>query len=268
VKRKGVDLKAAASADRRGRTPLHRAAAADAGSAELCTALVDCCVIGARDAEGRTALQVAQQWGLPEAAAVLLEASGTRRVEVKAAAAAAAEAAAKAYRQDIGHTAGFSAIHDGRLEDLAALLDNMDWRFVNEKDSKDRTVFHYIALRGHAELCAKLLERPDFQGCDLADKERSTALHLAAGNRHAGCVRAIIDSGRLTSINARDLNNRTALHLAALRADKECYEAIAAHEDCSPEIPDRSGRSAAEYAAERGMAVELPKLPQLDEIEL
>merc|ERR1712129_58248 len=114
------------------------------------------------------------------------------------------------------------------------------------------------ALGGHDELCSAILEREDFTTFDAVDRDRATALHLATGTRHVGCVLAIISSVRFTAVNARDMNDRTPLHLAALRADPESYEAILCHPDCCADMPDGQGRSAAEYAAERGLDVGQP----------
>jgi len=67
--------------DPRGWTPLHCAAAAASGSPELCSMLADhkACSLDARDLTGRTALDVAREWGMMEAAAVLMNAAHARQ---------------------------------------------------------------------------------------------------------------------------------------------------------------------------------------------
>mmetsp|Transcript_110198 Transcript_110198/g.355373 ORF Transcript_110198/g.355373 Transcript_110198/m.355373 type:complete len:114 (+) Transcript_110198:769-1110(+) len=52
---------------------------------------------------------------------------------------------------------------------------------------------------------------------------------------------------------------RTALHLAALRGNLECYEAILLHPDCHSGLPDYDGKTAPEYALERGIEADLPQ---------
>merc|ERR1712187_668014 len=98
----------------------------------------------------------------------------------------------------------------------------------------------------------------DFETADAFDHHRTTALHLAAAHRHAECCYAILASERFKAVNAGDMADRTALHLAALRADMECYETILAHEKCNSALPDCHGKSAPEYAFERGIDAQVP----------
>lgn len=162
---------------------------------------------------------------------------------------------------DFNYRAGLAAVQTGCLEEAMALATHKLWCFTNEVDDKGWTMMHHAAHRGYEELCAALCERMDFKCVDLPDKAfLSTPLHLAAGMRRVGCCRALVNSGRDIKVNAIDLDGRTPLHLAALRADEECYIAIHAHEDCDPCIPDKNGKSPAEYAADRGLEVEVPVL--------
>lgn len=263
LRRRDYDQNKVLAGDVRGRTPLHHAVLTDSKELKACRALVKQSNLEARDNEGRTPLQTAQHWGLAETAAFLHTAEATRRKELAAKIKVkdTFPMGMKGNSKDVGYMAGIAAITEGRIDDARALMDTMP--FVNQVDSAGNTVLHLAALHGHEDLCEAILRRPDFTDYDVLNKEHATALHLAVGNRQTVCVRAIIESGRFSAVNERDLLDRTALHLAALRSDAEAYEAIVAHPECRPGIPDRYGKSAAEYAAERGMDVELP-VPELE----
>eukprot|EP00929_Paragymnodinium_shiwhaense_P095255 TRINITY_DN56275_c0_g2_i1.p1 TRINITY_DN56275_c0_g2~~TRINITY_DN56275_c0_g2_i1.p1 ORF type:complete len:473 (-),score=158.45 TRINITY_DN56275_c0_g2_i1:136-1554(-) len=173
---------------------------------------------------------------------------------------AAALAAWEAREIPYHHTAALEAVEEGRVDDCLRLLNDPMWKFVNEKDSKGRTVLHAAAMYGYEAVCTAILNRHDFKHPDVFDKERSTALHLAAARKLPECVRAICDSSAFKAVNAADLLCRTALHISAIRADEQCYDIIINHPDCDPAILDHSGRCAPEYAVERGMDVELPDM--------
>jgi len=269
LRRRDLDLKLALAGDSKGRTPLHHAVLNDGQEAKAVKALLKHSKLEARDCDGLTARQTAQKWGFTEAAAALHVAEESRRRELEAKRKkeeVVEEVEVKCNPQDITFMAGINAINEGRFDDARAITANMDWRFVNQVDTSSNTVLHLAALKGLDDVCRNLLGREDFLSCDSKNKNHATALHLAAGNKHVGCVRAIVEGGRFTAVNARDMLDRTALHLAALRSDAESYEAIASHKECRPGIPDRYGKSAAEYALERGLNVELP-IPEPD-IEL
>eukprot|EP00435_Cladocopium_sp_Y103_P045844 s2161_g13.t1 len=159
--------------------------------------------------------------------------------------------------EDMGYQAGFKAVEDDRLEDALALARSSLWPFTNEVNSRGWTLLHMAAFRGLEELCALMCQRKDFKGVDRPEKDFwATALHFAAGKRRPECCRAIVESGRCLEVNAKDNKGHTPLHLAALRGDKESYAAIAAHPDCNPLLPDNDGKSALEYAADRGLEVD------------
>lgn len=159
--------------------------------------------------------------------------------------------------EDMGYQAGFKAVEDDRLEDALALARSSLWPFTNEVNSRGWTLLHLAAFRGFEELCALMCQRKDFKGVDRPEKDFwATALHFAAGKRRPECCRAIVESGRCLDVNAKDNKGHTPLHLAALRGDKESYAAIAAHPDCNPLLPDNDGKSALEYAADRGLEVD------------
>lgn len=272
LRRKKIDA-ALTGRDRFGRTPLHCAAAVDSDG-KLVQALVahPACDVSVVDSEGQTALDIAREWGLSEAAKTLQKAA--EKKAQRAAAAAAETAAAKtaaargtsrdaelcADSDDTDHLAALRACSQSRPEEAIDIVNNLMWPFVNEIDERGRTVLHHAATRGWDGLCTAILSREDFALADaFTREERASALHLAAAARRADCCRAIVDSGCFFAINEPDQSGRTALHLAALRADADCYAAISAHEDCNPAIPDLTGKAAFEYAAERGLSVEVPE---------
>mmetsp|Transcript_48582 Transcript_48582/g.77314 ORF Transcript_48582/g.77314 Transcript_48582/m.77314 type:complete len:549 (+) Transcript_48582:53-1699(+) len=159
--------------------------------------------------------------------------------------------------EDMGYRAGFKAVEDDRLEDALALARSSLWPFTNEVNARGWTLLHLAAFRGFEELCALMCQRKDFKGIDQPEKDFwATALHFAAGKRRPECCRAIVESGRCLDVNAKDNKGHTPLHLAALRGDKESYAAIAAHPECNPLLPDNDGKSALEYAADRGLEVD------------
>uniref|UniRef100_A0A7S1LTI2 Uncharacterized protein n=1 Tax=Alexandrium catenella TaxID=2925 RepID=A0A7S1LTI2_ALECA len=243
-----------------GRTPLHHAVLCAGRDVRVVEALVEHCSLEARDGEGLTPMQTAQRWGLSEAAGVLHKAEEKRKRELEAMRKkppAEAVEEVKCNPKDISFMAGINAINEGRVEDARAITYNMDWRFVNQVDTQGNTVLHLAALKGYSDVCRILLRRRDFNSFDETNKEHATALHLATGNKHLDCIRAIVSSGRFTAVNARDMLDRTPLHLAALRSDAEAYEVISSHKDCLAGIPDRYGKSASEYAVERGLDVDL-----------
>lgn len=259
LRRKDLDRKKATGGDLQGRTPLHHAVLCNGREVKAVQAMLKHCSLEAKDCDGLTPLQTAQKWGLSEAAKVLHQAEDSKRKELEAKKIKPVEVVVevKCNPKDISFMAGINAITEGRIEDARAITANMDWRFVNQVDSQGNTVLHLASLGGHDDLCRKLLAREDFKSFDAKNKEHATALHLAAGNKHIDCVRAIIESGRFAAVNARDMLDRTALHLAALRSDALAYEVISSHKECRPGIPDRYGKSASEYAVERGLDVEL-----------
>merc|ERR1711907_333262 len=108
----------------------------------------------------------------------------------------------------------------------------------------------------------------DFRNTDHLDLDRATALHLAAANRHVECCIAIVASGKCLNVNLTDMRDRTALHLAAVRGDGECYNAIMSHEGIDLGVRDYRNKLAAEYAIARGLEVQMPVIPRVDERDL
>jgi len=259
-----LDKKNIAYANEEGQTALHSAAAVDS-SGRILGMLIGSCEpkeLSRRDLHGRTPLQVARLWALPEAAQALLASKPAQdqRLPVDDSSSNPSERPLEVTEVGIGHLAALAAVRQGRYQDALQLILETRWIFVNTKDENKRSLLHNAAAWGRPELCYALLDREDFDCAEDADKDEATALHIAAAGEQAECCRAIVlgGEGRFDAVNSLDLRRRTALHLAALRGSRECYEAILLHPDCDTYLSDWYGKTAQEYALERGIDVELP----------
>lgn len=268
--------------DQRGWTPLHCAVTSAGGGAEICELIANhkACRVGLKDNDGRTAADLAQEWGLASAKSAISEATAgrfaaaiakaTEREELKVADAVQADAHMMEHKEDAGSTVGFKLFKQGRYEDCIEVIKSA-WPFINEIDddkNRCRTLLHYAAHKGRADVCEAILDREDWESTDRRDLDRATALHLAAANRHVDCCIAIVASGRLLGVNFQDMRDQTALHLAAVRGDGECYNAILAHEGVDLSIRDYKNKLASEHAMERGLEVEPPVIDQIDDRDL
>lgn len=273
LKRKDFPLEVLIARDRRGWTPLHCAAASVGNGCEVCTLIAsqEACQVDLCDHEGRTAIQVAVEWGLAEGKVAITNALSAKlaKARSKAKAKKAANGKGGADSQldgleepqalDVGPAVCFSLCREGRFEECRQIVTSV-WPFINQIDhDRHRNLLHYAAAKGQAVLCESILARGDFQGTDQMDLDRATALHLAAAGRHVECCIAIVASSRCFGVNLQDMRDQSPLHLAALRGDAECYNAILAHEDVDLTLKDFRGRTAPDYAIERGLDVEIPR---------
>jgi len=271
--------------DNRGWTPLHCAVGSADRGAEICELLAmhpKCCV-GIKDNEGRTAADLAQQYGLDCARAAIKQATEMRYAPIAARKRQQEEEEAAqiefvmsqklSWHDDAGSQMGFKLFAAGQIEDLIELIQNA-WPFINEIDAnfapqgRCRTLLHYAAHKGESEVCEAILDRHDWKSTDVVDLDRATALHLAAATHHVDCIIAIIASGTVVDINIGDMRDQTALHLAALRGDSECYNALLAHPDVDLGRRDYRKKLATEYAIERGLEVLPPVLDAIDPHDL
>lgn len=215
---------------------------------------------GALDKRGWTARDYAHSWGLFEPSAVLAEA--TLAVQLQKQAEARQRAAEEEARRlaairppDLkSRHALLEALPEKRLDDCFTVLEDQQWLYTNEKDSRGRNALHLAAEKGHANICRALLARPDFRTSGAKDKDLSTALHYAVGNRWVEASLAIIESPNFKAIDAVNLRDQTALTLAAQRGDVVVCKAIL--ERTTPEavrIVDRTGLCALDYAEENEM---------------
>merc|ERR1712129_352545 len=112
--------------DQRGWTPLHCAVTSAGGGAEICDLIANhkACRVGLKDNDGRTAADLAQEWGLASAKTAISEATtgryaavtakATEREEVKAAETAQADAHMIEHKEDASSTIGFKLFKQGR----------------------------------------------------------------------------------------------------------------------------------------------------------
>lgn len=274
LKRKEFPIEVINARDRRGWTPLHCAAASVGNGAEVCTLLAshEACVVDLRDHEGRTAVQLAAEWGLAEGKVAITDAVEEKLAKSNMRATHTTTGNPKEptgdletrEAEDVGPGVCFKLCKQGRYEECRRIVAGV-WPFVNQiDDDRHRTLLHYAAAKGQAVLCEAILAREDFEGTDKMDLDRATALHLAAASRHVECCTAIVASSRCFGVNLQDMRDQTPLHLAAIRGDDECYNAILMHADVDLTLKDYRNRTAPDYAIERGLDVELPRNEPVD----
>lgn len=119
---------------------------------------------------------------------------------------------------------------------------------VNAKDEDGATALTYAARGGHEDVGRMLLAAR--APVDVADAEHQTPLMAAAINGHAGFVKLLLDSG--AKPDERDAQGRTALILAAEYGDYPAVVRALLHGNADAKATDKSGATAAAYAAARG----------------
>jgi len=98
---------------------------------------------------------------------------------------------------------------------------------VNAKSRFGRTVLHYAAWDGRADICKALIERPDFTEVNAKECYGRTALHCAALTGHADVCRLLLSHPGFTELEARDrIGNLTAVDLALRCGHAAALEAL------------------------------------------
>lgn len=124
---------------------------------------------------------------------------------------------------------------------------------VNLKDRKNRTVFHWAASRGLAQLSAALLNRHDFTVDNDRDTQGWTALHHGAASGSTAVVRVLLDHAQFSEIDAVDSDGHTALHVAAHQGHAEVCATLLEHQNFNgANVKDSMARTALHAAARNG----------------
>ena len=100
-----------------------------------------------------------------------------------------------------------TAAANGKIEKVRNLLDEgVD---VDTRDSDNRTILHWAARKGHADIVQLLLERG--ANAKLADNDYgNTPIHSASYKGHTDVVRMLLDHG--VEPNTKNNIGTTALH--------------------------------------------------------
>lgn len=147
----------------------------------------------------------------------------------------------------------------GGVERLRALLDE-DPERVAYVSADGWTALHGAAFFGHLGALRLLLER----GADVHARSRNamgnTPLHAAmAGPLGAGGIRLLLDHG--ADADAQQHGGYTALHSAAMHGSDEVV-ALLLERGTDPALPADDGRTAADFAREKGHAALAERLEQ------
>ena len=149
--------------------------------------------VGAQDAEGRTALQVAALNANPAVAGLLLEAGADVNAE---------------------DADGRRALHVGALNANPAVVQALleAGAEVGAQGAEGYTALHVAAGNANPAVAGLLLEA----GADVnaADADGRRALHFAVWNENPAVAQALLEAG--AEVNARDAGQATALTLAWL----------------------------------------------------
>jgi len=227
AKARGVNLNAPLDAGRGGLTPLMHACCT--GRADVVEALIKAGAnVNARTSEGRTALMFAAGWGNAATVKALLDA-GARENE----------------RADDGMTALMFAAARGEMDCLAALRNaGAD---INARNKWGQNALMAAAVAGDAAKITALLTAG--ASPNEVDRDGMTALNLAAASDGgADALRALLDAK--ADANIANGEGLTPLMNAAYKADAEKIDSLV-KAGANKTLKDRSGRSAADWAASR-----------------
>ncbi|KAF3794062.1 putative E3 ubiquitin-protein ligase [Nymphaea thermarum] len=121
-----------------------------------------------------------------------------------------------------------SAVEEGDLETVAALLDAQPW-LLHQTTPYDRlSALHIASANGQIEVLTWLLDRSVHP--DLLNRHKQTPLMLAAMKGKISCVQKLLQAGA-NILKFDSSRGRTCLHYAAYYGHADCLQAIlsAAH---------------------------------------
>lgn len=121
-----------------------------------------------------------------------------------------------------------------------ALVQNKDFKHINEIGSDRRTALHMCLLRKLPEdLCLSILKHPEFNQINAIDTFGNTILIFAASKGMSDLCITILEHDDFMGINAQDKWGATALHWAADQDLATVCEAILSH----PEFVEANRRA-------------------------
>ncbi|CAJ1343121.1 unnamed protein product [Effrenium voratum] len=185
--------------------------------------------------------------------------------------------------EDIGYQAGFQAagtpksVAENRVADAVALAMSPFWPFTNELDlpafwqRQDQTGVRGVPAAPSTCRCSALtrpLTAGRFSIWPPTKAMRSFARRCVSGKTFLAWTCRTRSFAPLHFTSQQGSGALLAAVPLWKAADaSRSYAAIAAHPDCNPLLPDKHGRSAVEYAADRGLEVDC-QVPGHSEIEM
>lgn len=262
--------------DARGWTPLHCAAAAGSGSPEICSLLVDhpACPLGAHDVQGRTALDVAREWGLAEPSEVLLHAiqpdlgrTSSPKISSRSSKSPSGSPAGKkkASPKSSPKTSRKSSPKTAKSNPKKQIVeeaqpDTLEGDEVSESESQSAEELDWTAKSGiHAladgrlEDVLSILGKPGWPFVNEADDHGRTLLHLGALRGIEELCTAVLDRDDFESADKFDNDRATALHLAAAnRHVNACIAIVGSGRFSAVNAQDMRDQTPLHLAAVRG----------------